>query len=443
MKRLFAHQTDALAFLADKPAAAVFAGLGTGKTRIILEDARRLGAALVVVCPKTALTVWESQIETWQFEGPVYLINYERVWRSPNKDGIHRDLGAWIANQRHRRPVMVVADESHKIKDRTTKQSKAARKLARLADYRRIVSGTPVLNGHQDLWAQYNFLIGDFPDMELWRSWKKFAEDHLDFHPFFPSKVESVRNLPVIQRQLAPFTFHIRADAVLDLPPATNLYRECELGARGREVYKSVEAALYAELDEHSITIPVALVKILRLAEITGGFVHAIGDDTGAVEVVQVDRAKLDLLRDVVEEIGDEKVVVFTRFTAERIAVEALLKKMGVETRSLHGGQTVEERSEAQTVFNGAAQALVAMLQVGSSSIDLSVARYICFFSVGFSFGDVEQAKGRIRRHGQTRPQFYIWLIAKGTIDEHILHALSHKQGVSEAVQKWWEAIRV
>lgn len=439
MKPLFAHQQAVLDFLRERSAAAVFAGLGTGKTRIILEDARRRGAALVVVCPKTALLVWTSQIRLWEFEGPVYLINYERVWRSPNRDGIYQGLARWIADQRSRHPIMIVLDESQKIKDRTTKQSKVCRKIGRLTELRRILSGTPVLNGLQDLWSQFSFLIGDWPDQETWRTWKKFQTDHLVMHPIFPGKVEAVRNPGLIQRQLAPFTFHIRAEDVLDLPESTDIVRECELGATARQVYKNVERDLFAELEEADITAPTALVKILRLAEITGGFVHTLSHDNSVSTVVQVDRAKLDLLADIVEELGSEPFVVFMRFTAERRAIEALFTKVNISWRTLYGGQSDAGRAAALADFQrGEAQALVAMLQTGSASIDLSRARYSLMFSVGWSFGDWEQSRGRIRRQGQTRPQFYVSLVASDTIDEYIAKALQRKQGVSHVVQEWW-----
>lgn len=423
VRSLFHWQEAALDFLADKPAAAIFAGLGTGKTRIIIEDAKRKEAALVVVCPKSALAVWRSQIEQWDFRGAVRVINYESVWRPS------ANVGAWItATRQHSEPVMLVLDESHKIKDRTTKQSKACRKLGADVTFRRILSGTPVLNGYQDLWAQMNFLIGDWPSMDLWKRWKTFADRHLVFNPYFPSKVELVKDLPTIQKQLAPFTFHIKADDVLDLPAATDIYRTGALGKYGVEVYNELAASFYTHLAEGTLTAPNNLVKVLRLAEITGGFVHS---DDGTVR--EVDTAKLALLEEVLDEIGDEKAVIFCRFTAERVAIEALCKRKGLAYTSLHGG--TKNRS---AVWPAGFQVLVSMLQVGSSSIDLTEARYAVYYSVGFSFGDYEQSRGRIRRQGQSRPQFYVHLQLEDTIDQHIYGTLAHKGSVSDAVKSWW-----
>lgn len=436
---LFAHQQRALEFLRERPeAAAVFAGLGTGKTRMILEDAREKDAALVVVCPKTAISVWEQQVALWQFMNPVYLINYDRVWRNPNKNGINKELVAWMKQQV--KPVMLVLDESHKIKDRTTKQSRGCRKLAAYAQHRRVLSGTPVLNHMGDLWAQFNFLVGDWPSMELWQTWKKFAADHVIFNPIFPGKVDGIRNVHTLQKQLAPLTFQVRTDDVLDLPPATDLYRECELEPQARKIYNNVERQLFAELEAHEIEAPTTLVKLLRLAQVTGGFVHASSQEDGASEVVQVSRAKLDLLRDVVEEIGPEPFVVFVRFTAERLAIEEMLRHMGIARVSLAGDQLSSDRRRSLEAFHGGTQAMVANLAVGSASIDLTPARYACYFSVGFSFGDYTQSRGRIYRQGQSRPCFYAHLTAKSTIDEYIYSALRRKAGTASAVREWWEA---
>lgn len=420
---LFHWQEAALDFLGDKPAAAIFAGLGTGKTRIIIEDANRKHAALVVVCPKSALAVWRSQIDQWDFRGPVCLINYESVWR--------RDIAGWIKETPA--PVMFVLDESHKIKDRTTKQSKACRKLGADVTFRRILSGTPVLNGYHDLWAQFNFLIGDWPSMALWKHWKTFADRHLVFNPYFPSKVDAIRDLPTIQRQLAPFTFHINADDVLDLPPATDLYRTGALGAKAAHVYRTLEEHLYAELGEESLSAPNTLVKILRLAQITGGWFHP---DAGGLQC-EIDKTKIGLLEEVLDEIGDEKAVIFCRFTAERLAIESLCNRKGLAYVSLHG-----KTRERPAVWPRHAQVLVSILQVGAMSIDLIEARYAIYFSVGFSFGDYVQSRGRIRRHGQSRPQFFVHLQCEDTIDHHIYSTLAHKGSVSDAVKSWWGAIR-
>ncbi|MDR7534525.1 MAG: DEAD/DEAH box helicase [Armatimonadota bacterium] len=414
MQPLFTHQQRALDFLVDKPGAVITAGLGTGKTRIVIEDAKRLGAQLFVVCPKSAIPVWEAQLGLWDPERRVRVLgvmNYEQVWRRP------------VAVPPR---TMLVADEAHRLKDRTTKQSRTMRKLARAATWRRALTGTPVLNGVQDLWALYDFVAPG-----LLGPWRQFAQDHLLFHPLFSSKVVAARNLDALRTRIEPLTFHVAADEVLDLPPETNLYRGCELPPEARRAYAQVEQDLYAELEGVVIDAPNALVKILRLAQIAGGF----GPSGEPLHT-----AKLRLLAEVLDEIGDEPVVIFCRFRPESAAICDLLADRGCPVGVITGATPTEQRASALRLFHeGRIRAMVCNIQAGSAAIDLTPARYAIYYSVGFSFGDYEQSRGRIRRYGQTRPQFYVHLQAWSTIDLDIWQALAAKAGVHAAVQAWWD----
>ena len=418
---LFHHQQDALNFLVGKPAAAIYAGLGTGKTRIIFEDAKRLGAELFVICPKSAIPVWASERKKWGFGVAIGGWNYERIWRP----GYFADI---MDRMRHAgRPAMLVLDESHRIKDRTTKQSRTARRLAQGATYRRVLTGTPVVNGYHDLWAQMDFL-----SPTILGKWKGFADEHLIFHPLF-NKVVGVRNLLALQARIAPFVFHVRTEDVIDLPPETDLYRECVLPAVARRVYDLVEQDLYAELEDMDIEAPNALVKILRLAQITGGFVSQDGTTT------KLHEAKLALLDETVESLDGEKFVIFCRFRAEHAEISRLLSSRGIAHGRISGDTTLADRGRYLDEFHaGKLQAMVLQIQAGSASIDLTPARYALYYSVGWSFGDYEQSRGRIRRVGQTRAQFYVHLQANDTIDSLIYAALAHKEGVHAAVQSWW-----
>lgn len=122
--------------------------------------------------------------QKWGVGVPLGAWNYERIWRPGYLEDITKRM------REAGRPAMLVLDESHRIKDRTTKQSKASRKLGRLAQYRRLLTGTPVVNGQQDLWAQVDYL-----DSAILGKWSAFATDHLILNTYFPSKVEGIKNV--------------------------------------------------------------------------------------------------------------------------------------------------------------------------------------------------------------------------------------------------------
>ncbi len=420
--KLFEHQRRALEFMRGKPGVLIAAGLGTGKTRIILEEARELRRPLFVVCPKSVIPVWKQEKEKWDPDGRIpkmTVINYEQVWRRP----IQLD-----------KSTILVADEAHKLKDRRTKQSRAMRKLARQVELRRALTATPTLNGIHDLWALY-----DFVSPSLLGSWGEFAREHLVLHHLFPSKVVAVRNVGKLRSKVSHCTFHVSQEEVLDLPPETDIIRTCELPEDVRQIYDKVEKNLYAEFNDSTITSPTALVKVLRLAEIAGGFVH---DDDGVVQKLHYE--KLNLLGDVLDELGRVPVVICCRFRAEIAAVVGLLRAREIPCVVLDGSTPLSLRGPYVDSFQrGKVDAIVVQIQVGSLGIDLSRAQYMIIYSAGFSFGDYEQMRGRIRRHGQTRPQFYIHLVTKDTIDRYILWALRKKRRVHEVVLSWWKREKV
>jgi SNF2 family DNA or RNA helicase len=176
----------------------------------------------------------------------------------------------------------------------------------------------------------------------------------------------------------------------------------------------------YRNLDELNRKFySIALVKLLRLQQITGGYLRT---DDGAE--VQIDSAKMNLLRDVLEDIGpDEPVVVFCRFHKDLAAVNRVADEAGRRSLELSGRMDELKRWQA-----GDAPVLAVQIDSGGVGIDLTRARYAIYYSLGFSLGSYEQSLARIHRPGQTRPVEYIHLLARGTVDEKVMAALRTRQ---------------
>jgi len=162
-----------------------------------------------------------------------------------------------------------------------------------------------------------------------------------------------------------------------------------------------------------------------RLSQLTGGF---IGDDEGGTPQ-NISRAKLNALSDILEEAVQEgkKLVIIARFVAEIKAICKLLEKQGIGYSLIIGGVTdrVEQVSRFQT--DPDVQVFVGQIATAGLGITLTGASTLVFYSTDYSMSNHEQAKDRIHRVGQHENCTYIYLSAKGTVDERVLTALHDK----------------
>jgi len=175
------------------------------------------------------------------------------------------------------------------------------------------------------------------------------------------------------QAAFAPYRPHGRT------PPANSFFSTsctytCQLGGEARRTYRSLKRNLMAELDAGEVTAANALVKLLRLQQITGGFIRT---DDG--QDVQIDSAKMNLLRDVLEDIApDEPVVVFCRFHKDLEAVNRVADETG--RRSLELSGRMDELKQWQA---GEAPVLAVQIDSGGVGVDLTRARYSIYYSLG------------------------------------------------------------
>ena len=129
--------------------------------------------------------------------------------------------------------------------------------------------------------------------------------------------------------------------------PSTDIIRKVELEPRAAKLYQSLVQESYAELSEGEVTITNVLTKLLRLSQLTGGF---IGSDESSVDE-QVSTAKLDVLEDIIDSAIEENrnLVVIARFVPELDEICAMLEKKRVNYSLIKGG--VKDRDEQVARF--------------------------------------------------------------------------------------------
>ncbi len=434
------------------PSFAILAEMGTGKSLTAVSIAARRWQRgevkkLLVVAPTSVLPVWPREFEACTvpyvcavLEGSmqerrktlqqlnsikdkllVAVINYEATWR------ILDDLLAW-------KPNMVIADESQRIKNHSAKQSKALHKLGKVAKYKLILTGTPVQNQPLDFFSQYKFL----DETIFGTSFYAFRNRYAVMGGYGGKQVVGYQNLDELIRKAHSIAFRVTKEEALDLPEQIDQYQYCELEPEAARLYNEIKKQSYAELEnEQEITVRNVLTRLLRLQQITGGFVNT---DAGIQQ--HVSSAKLNLLKEVVADIIDagKKVVIFARFLPEIKAILKILEDMRLEYSYITGEVPNEQRGEQVRAFqeDPNCKVFVAQIQTAGLGITLHSADTSIFYSVDFNYANYSQARARIHRIGQKNNCTYIHLIAKGTVDEHVLKALQHKEDVARMVVDNW-----
>lgn len=417
--------------------------MGTGKSKVVVDLIVNFGfTRTLIIAPKSVVNVWPNQFRTHagrpvtvvalstgsvaqrakqakeayelagvQNEPLVLVINYESAWRSAFAEfalSVEWDL--------------VVLDESHRIKAPRGKASMFCAQLGTRAKHRLALTGTPMPHSPLDAFAQYRFL-----DPSVFgTSFVRFRNRYAVMGGYGGHEVVGFQNEDELNEKFYSRAYRVTKD-VLDLPPVVHTTRTCTLSATTRRLYNQLETNFWAEVESGEVTAANALTKLLRLQQVTCGFVR---DDEG--NTTQVGTEKRELLADVLEDIpADEPVVVFARFQNDLDTIREVAEAQGRRYGELSGRRN---DLTANSTMPEDIDLLAVQIQAGGVGVDLTRARYVVYYSLGFSLGDYEQSLARSHRPGQERTVTYIHLLAEGTVDERVYTALKNRKEVVQDI---------
>lgn len=447
LNKLWPHQQDALAHCMAHPGAMVAAPMGVGKSAVAIALREAAGAKrMIISAPKSVVANWpnefakhstapvrvvalsggsvaarvgkaEQAAKLSEFDGQpcVIVVNHEATWREP--------MAGWIVRWR---PDLFVLDESHRSKDPRGVFSKWLGNTSALYTRRVALTGTPMPHSPLDVFGQYRFL-----DPSIFgRSFTRFRARYAIMGGFEQKQVVDYQNTDELAAKFRRIAFECPED-VVSLPEAVDTTRTVELSPSAQKLYRQVERDLYAAIDAGEVTVSNALVKLLRLQQITGGNISLDPeqpDDPRRIE--RVDYGKQTALVDILEDLPEgEPVVVFARFTADLDAIHEAARVAGRSSLELSG-----RRDELARWQHGEGAVLATQIQAGGVGIDLTRARVCVYYSLGFSLGEYLQSRKRTHRPGQTRSVVYVHLVAAGTIDQKVYAALARRADVVRAV---------
>ncbi|MDR1704133.1 MAG: DEAD/DEAH box helicase [Clostridiales bacterium] len=269
-------------------------------------------------------------------------------------------------------------------------------RLGAKAAYRLLLTGTVITNKAIDVFSQYKFLNPAI----FGNSFYTFRNRYFDMAGYG-------QHMPVLKhmieqelmRRLHSIAYRATKAECLDLPETTDIVRYVELEPSAVKVYKDLVRDSYAELGQAEVTVTNILTRLLRLSQLTGGFVG--GDDGGAP--VRVSTAKIAALEDIIEGVLQEgrKLVVIARFVPEIKAICGLLEKRGVGYSCITGGVTDREDQVSAFQNNPAVKVFVGQIATAGLGLTLTAADTLVFYSTDYSMSNHDQTRARIHRVGQ------------------------------------------
>lgn len=439
---LWKHQEDAIKWALSRQAAILHHGMGSGKTRTALEFLNRVSASRTLVCcPKAVIAAWQKQVGLWLPEvrivaldrgdskakekavlaaladtSPVIVVcNYESVWRIKGIERAKWDVLVW--------------DEIHRLKSPSGVASRWAAKMCKANPQARRLGLTGTLIPHSilDAWAIYRAV--ESPECATFGTSFTIHKAHFAVLSMGQQRfVVGYKNLDVANRRIAATTHYIKTTDVIDLPPISFHDVPCDLSPAEARLYREVEREFCAVCETGNVTPKNALEQLLRMQQITGGFVRF--DDEKTARQIAEHPAKAATLGDMLEDLPlAEPVVIFCRFTSDIQAATAVAEKAGRKVSELSG--RVNELADWQL---GRTSVLVAQIQSGGIGIDLTRAAYCWFWSLGYSLAEYEQAVARLHRPGQEKKTTIYHLVAtingQSTVDGRVYSALRERKDI-------------
>jgi hypothetical protein len=479
-KQPYQHQRNANALARGKTAFGYFMEQGTGKSKTLLDDAADIFLnggdnghidTLIIVAPNGVHAQWVNEQVPEHLSASVpYAAGYTVAAPTPEealrfskaryfKDGL-RILAIHIDMMSHKNgeellqelllssKAMLVVDESSRIKDETSKRTKTLIKLGRLAKYRRILTGTPISQGVEDLYSQFKFLDKNILGYDSFYAFRnhfcqlKLVEVGKDKGKKKFYKIVGYINQEELKRKIDAYTYRVLKDECLDLPERNFIRQEVLLTPEQREMYAQMKKEFFLDLDAGLLTAKLAITRIIRFQQIISGFVWKHQKkDPGTGKIIEPEiyqefpTNRVARALDIIQE-SQSKVIVWVKFRGDWRLLTKALTEAKIGWVDYVGTTPQQDRAANIERFRNdpSVKVFISSPQSGGFGLNLTAASEVIWFSRDFSLERELQANDRCHRIGQHSVVNYHYLIAPKTIDDRIDKILAAKKSVSENI---------
>lgn len=480
----WAHQLEAIERAKSLEGFALFFEMGAGKTgaaiNILREKINQKQRFLrtLVFCPPIVIPNWKdefllhskikaSQIhllsgsgskrlklfEAKRDEPGIFVTNYESLLLGSTrvvegaglKKRTHLVPGPLFQAFKAWRPEAIIFDESHKLKSGQASRSKLADALGNPADspapFKWLLSGSPVLNSPLDLFQQFKIMDGGKTfgrNFFMFRA-RYFVDQNAGMPKdrYFPKWVIAPGALEAINKLIFQSGMRVTKAECMDLPEEVSVTIKCGMTGPQAKNYKEMKQDFVTFMGQSAASATLAIVKALRLMQITSGFLSldGQGEEMDVVKVPYVKTPKDEALVELLEELTPtSKVIVWAVWKENYARIADACRLLGVEFVEVHGGISRTKQDENVARFKSDPKVRVFIGHPGSGGIGISLtcAPYSIFYSRTFSLEHWLQSRARNHRGGQRERVTHYDLVCEGTIDQLVQNKLANKFDMSE-----------
>jgi SNF2 family DNA or RNA helicase len=458
----FEHQLRALKESWNRQVWAWFMEMGTGKTKVcidniaVLYDKGKVDRALVIA-PNGIKRNWRNELSVHMPDHVEYRV---AVWSASPKKKEKEELDQFsvmtdqltilimnieaLSTQRGAEfarkfvfsgSCFMVVDESTTIKNHAARRTKNIMKIAKLAKYRRIMTGSPVTKSPLDLYSQLEFLGGWILDQSNYYAFRAryavIVQRSVGTHSF--QHIIRYQRLDELQDKLKDCSTRVLKSDCLDLPEKLYTKRSVAMTPEQLKAYVEMKKSAITFFENNPMTAASVLTQMIRLHQITCGHVKT---DDGEVKAIKNNRIK-ELLQ-VLQET-DGKVIIWAVYRHDIQTIEKeIADEYGKETVASYYGDTKDSiRQSIVDDFMDSDSNLrffIGNPKTGGYGLTLTSSHTVVYYSNDYSLEVRMQSEDRAHRIGQTNKVTYVDLMADGTIDEKIVKALNNKIDLASQV---------
>jgi SNF2 family DNA or RNA helicase len=387
------------------------------------------GSTHLVVCPTSLIYNWEAELikfapklkyhiyyGTGRAFTDEHFENYDVIITSYGL--VRNDMEQLLRFQWH----YVILDESQAIKNPDAQTTKAVQLLK--SKNRLILSGTPVQNNTFDLFAQFNFLnAGLLGNKEFYKT--EFANPIDKYNDADKSKQ--------LRKLVYPFLLRrTKEEVAKDLPAKTETILWCQLAKEQRSVYEDYKnyyrSMLMKKIEEEGMSKAgiYVLEGLLRLRQICDSPQLVKDEEVTTKESIKI----TELLREIEENTGSHKLLVFSQFTEMLQLIKNALEQKNISFCYLDGSTPAVKRKEQVEKFQSdeSIKIFLISLKAGGLGLNLTAADYVYIVDPWWNPAVEQQAIDRTHRIGQTQKIFAYKMICKDTVEEKIIQLQQRKK---------------
>jgi len=458
----YKHQLTALEKSWNKETYAYFMEMGTGKTKVLIDnmsmlyDKGKVDGALIIA-PKGVVKTWyEQELPTHL---PTHIENVTVLWQPNitkkqqekleslfeietalhilvmNVEAFSTEKGIKFASKfLNSHKVLMAIDESTTIKTPTAKRTKNIINLGKYSKYRRIMTGSPITKNPLDLYTQCEFLDPYLLNHSSYYAFRNRYAEMKSMHVRGRTiqVVHAFQNLSELSDKLQGFSYRVLKEDCLDLPPKNWIKRHITLSKEQQKVYDQMKKTALATLNGKVTSTMTVITQLMRLQQITCG--HFVADD-GTTQEIKSNR--ITELVDVLNEI-EGKAIIWGHWQKDiKNIVDEIEKIYGPGSVVDYYGLTPQEERQdniRQFQSDPKCRFMVGTPSTGGYGITLTAANTVIYYSNGYDLEKRLQSEDRAHRIGQKKNVTYIDIIAEDTVDEKIQESLRKKINIASEV---------